>query len=147
LQSFRTNISERRRLFLLLIGDIERQLRDAYDRKFRADEATQSSLAAKLGINRSAVHRRLTGRTNMTIETLADMVWALGQEISVNISDPVTVHGQNYIQASPLLSNIASGPSPAGTTQYATGIAAPGLPVGVIQAISTGGSQVSVASS
>jgi transcriptional regulator with XRE-family HTH domain len=97
LQSFRTKIDARRQTFLVLVGEVERQLRDAYDRKFRAQEATQSSLADKLGINRSAVNRRLTGRTNMTIETLADMVWALDQSISVKISDPTELQSLNTI--------------------------------------------------
>ena len=97
MQSFRTTIDARRQTFLVLVGEIERQLREAYDRKFRAQEATQSSVANKLGINRSAVNRRLSGRTNMTIETLADMVWALDQSISVKIFDPAELHGLNTI--------------------------------------------------
>jgi hypothetical protein len=86
--SSRTRANGRRSLFLRLSAHIERQLREAYDRKFRAKEATQSSLAEKLGINRSAIHRRLTGRTNMRLDTLADMVWALDHEIDVCIYDP-----------------------------------------------------------
>jgi hypothetical protein len=85
LLSFRTKLDERRSLYLRLAGDIERQLRGAYDRLYKTGEATQSSLAAKLKVNRSVVHRRLSGRSNMRISTLADMVWALGQNISVNI--------------------------------------------------------------
>ena len=101
LQSFRTKIDARRQAFLLLIGEIERQLREAYDRKFRAGAATQSSLANKLGINRSAVNRRLTGRVNMTVETLADMVWALDQSINVRIFDPSELRGLNRVQVAP----------------------------------------------
>ena len=95
MQSFRTQLDERRRVYVLLAAEIERQLREAYDKKFRAGLATQSSLAEKLGINRSAVHHRLMGHTNMTIETIADMVWALGQAISVKIYEPEVTHGSN----------------------------------------------------
>jgi hypothetical protein len=35
------------------------------------------------------------GRTNMTIETIADMVWALDHEIKIEIFDPRAVHGLN----------------------------------------------------
>jgi hypothetical protein len=83
-------IEPRRRVFLALSGQIESQLRDAYDRMFQAGLATQSSLAQKLGVNRSAVHRRLMGHTNMTIETIADMVWALDHAITVRIFNPMT---------------------------------------------------------
>jgi hypothetical protein len=81
--------SARRQMFLKISGLIEGQLRDAYDRKFRAGELNQSSLAAKLGVNRSAVHHRLAGRTNMTIETIADMIWGLGQDIELKIFEPL----------------------------------------------------------
>jgi len=77
----------RRQTYLRLASEIESQLRDAYDRRFVAGEATQSSLAKALDIDRSAIHRRLMGHTNMTIETIADMVWALGCKIAVKISD------------------------------------------------------------
>lgn len=87
MQSFQSNLSGRRKTFLRLAGDIESQLRDAYDRRYRAGEDTQASIADKLGINRSAVHHRLTGRTNMRTETIADMVWALGCKISILITD------------------------------------------------------------
>src|SRR5260221_13135486 len=83
-------------MFLSLSGQIEGQLREAYDRKFQAGLATQSSLAAKLGVNRSAIHHRLMGHTNMTTETIADMVWALDHDIKVEIFDPSLVHGLNY---------------------------------------------------
>lgn len=85
--SFRTQISKRRQIFLLLASQVERQLRDAYDRRFQEGKETQSSLADKLGVNRSVVHRRLTGSVNMTVETIADMAWALGCGVSLNIFD------------------------------------------------------------
>jgi DNA-binding phage protein len=88
LRSFRTKITDRRRVYLSLASQIESQLREAYDLRYREKKATQAGLADKLRINRSAVHRRLTGRTNMTIETIADMVWALGHRIKVSIYDP-----------------------------------------------------------
>jgi hypothetical protein len=87
LPSFRTKVSARRAVYLALSAQVERQLREAYARKFAAGEMTQSSISDRLGINRSAVHRRLSGRTNMTLETLADMVWALDQAIEVRIGD------------------------------------------------------------
>ena len=94
LPSSRRRIDPRRRIYLSLAGQIEGQLRDAYARKHAAGLETQSSLAQKLGVNRSAVHHRLMGRTNMTIETIADMVWALGYAIRVRIYDP-TIERRN----------------------------------------------------
>jgi DNA-directed RNA polymerase subunit N (RpoN/RPB10) len=96
LQSFQTKIDPRRQIFLSLSGQIEGQLRAAYDQKFHAGEVTQAGLANQLGVNRSCVHRRLMGHTNMTIETIADMVWALGCGIKVEIYDPATVRTSNH---------------------------------------------------
>ena len=94
--SRRTN-DARRKMFLYLSGQIEGQLREAYDRMFQAGLATQSSIAKKLNVDRSAIHHRLMGHTNMTIETIADMVWALDQAIKVEILDPTTIQGNNYL--------------------------------------------------
>jgi hypothetical protein len=89
-------------MFLNLSGQIESQLREAYGRKFQAGAANQTSLAKKIGIGRSTVHRRLMGHTNMTTESIADMVWALDHAIKVEIYDPQLVHGLNYmIQSEP----------------------------------------------
>jgi hypothetical protein len=80
--------SNRRQVYLSLAGVIESKLRDAYAKRHRRGLDTQTTIANKLGVNRSAVNRRLIGRANMTIETIADMVWALGQCIDVDIFDP-----------------------------------------------------------
>jgi hypothetical protein len=75
-------------MFLKLSGQIEGQLRDAYDKRFRAGTLTQSSLGAKLDVNRSAIHHRLSGGTNMTMETIADMIWGLDHDFEFKIFDP-----------------------------------------------------------
>jgi hypothetical protein len=112
-RSFRTKVEPRRQVFLSLISEIERQLREVYDARFRAGVLTQSSIAEKLGVNRSAINRRLTGRTNMTVETLADMVWALECEIDVKIYPLESAHGRNCIShahgsASPPATSVAT---------------------------------------
>jgi hypothetical protein len=96
LPSSRRTSSARRKTFLNLSGQIEGELREAYDRKFQAGECTQTSLAKKLDVNRSAIHHRLNGHTNMTTETIADMVWAMEQAIKIEIFDPKSVRGLNY---------------------------------------------------
>jgi transcriptional regulator with XRE-family HTH domain len=99
LPSFRPKPNPRRRMFLKLAGLIESQLRDAYARRYEEGKLTQASIARELGVNRSAVHNRLSGRANMTLETIADMVWALGHDIDVKISDPAMKADTNYFVA------------------------------------------------
>lgn len=97
MRSFRINkIDPRRATYLSLTGQVESQLRDAYDKKFHANRETQATLARKLDVDRSAIHRRLTGRTNMTIRVIADMVWALGYAIKVVIYDPKEAPGNHF---------------------------------------------------
>ncbi|WP_136623896.1 helix-turn-helix domain-containing protein [Bradyrhizobium neotropicale] len=93
-----------------LSGMIEGQLRDAYAKKHEAGELNQSSLANKLGVNRSAVHHRLTGRTNMTVETIADMVWGLDHDIELKIFDP-SESKRNHRVAGQTSSSAVGGPA------------------------------------
>jgi plasmid maintenance system antidote protein VapI len=88
LPSSRRQENPRRQMFLKLSSQIEGQLREAYAKKYAAGTLNQSTLADKLGVDRSAVNRRLTGRVNMTEETIADMVWGLEHDIEVKIFDP-----------------------------------------------------------
>jgi hypothetical protein len=75
-------------MFLKLSSQIEGQLREAYARKHAAGLLNQSLLANKIGVDRSAINRRLTGKVNMTEETIAEMVWGLDHDIEVRIFDP-----------------------------------------------------------
>lgn len=88
MRSFQHKPDNRRSIFLKLAGDIEGQLRQAFAKRSEKDGLTQAALADKLGVDRSSINRRLSGASNMTIETIADMVWGLGFCIQVDIFDP-----------------------------------------------------------
>ena len=87
MRSFQKKADGRRSVFLALSGSVEGQIREAYNKLFSAGKTNQSSLAKDLNVGRSVIYRRLNGHTNMTLETVADMVWALGCQIEVKISD------------------------------------------------------------
>jgi len=87
-RSFTDRTDNRRAVYLNLVSSIEAQLREAYERRQEQGQETRADLARKLGVHRSVVTRRLTGGQNMTIESIADMVWALGHCIRVDIFDP-----------------------------------------------------------
>lgn len=94
--SFLRKIDPRRAVYLNLVGSVEAQLRDVYARLHDVGLENQASLAKKLGVGRSVINRRLTGQNNMTLETVADMVWALGASISVKIDDPLSQPATNF---------------------------------------------------
>lgn len=96
MRSFKRRPENRRSVYLKLVGDLEGQLREAYAKRHEQKRETQASIASRLGIDRSAVHRRLVGRTNMTVETIADMVWALGHCIKIEIFDPEDVMSNEH---------------------------------------------------
>jgi len=89
LPSSRRQPDARRKTLLKLSGQIEGQLRDIYARKHEAGEINQTVLAAKLGVDRSAINRRLSGRSNMTIETIADLIWGLDSDFDLKIFERV----------------------------------------------------------
>lgn len=88
--SFRPQISPRRRAFARLLGDIQQELA-----RVMADtpRVSKAEIARRLGINRSLVTRRLNGTSNMTLESLSDLAWALDQRVIVRLEDrtPATV--------------------------------------------------------
>ena len=97
MRSFRINrVSPRRATFLNLVSQVGSQLRDAYSHRYEQRAENQASIAKKLDVDRSAINRRLSGHTNMTLQSLADMVWSLGYAIKVIIFDPTTQSGRNW---------------------------------------------------
>lgn len=75
-------------MYLALAGSVESQLRSAYAARYDTGLDTQVTLADKLNVGRSVINKRLRGLLNMTIETIADMVWALGYSVEITIFDP-----------------------------------------------------------
>ena len=69
-------------------------MRQAFAEEAVSCGLTQSTLGSKIGVGRSVISRRLKGHTNITLETLADMTWALGREVDVVISKP-SARGSN----------------------------------------------------
>lgn len=98
---FQKRPDQRRRVFLNLIGEIENGLRDAYGIRHEQKRINQIKLAEKLGINRSVVHHRLTGRRNLTVRSIADLVWGLDWGVRVEFYDPETERRNAVLQTPP----------------------------------------------
>jgi hypothetical protein len=92
LRRFRTNsLDPRKTTFLSLTSQVEGQLRDAYAIRNDAGLENQVTLAKKIGVGRSAINKLLGGHRNLTLKTIADIVWALGYRVRVLIYDPSEV--------------------------------------------------------
>lgn len=72
----------------------ERLILNATEKVYEALDCanvSKKSLAEKLGISKSEVGQRLSGRRNLTIRSLASMLHALGYEATIGIR-PLTEH-------------------------------------------------------
>ena len=117
MRSFRKKIDPKHEAYLALVGSIESQLRDAYARLNDAGLLNQTTLGEKLNVGRSVINRRLAGGTNMTIETVAHMCWAMSLGIDVKIFDEqAATHSNSRIGHRPPELQI---PAPAASSAHA----------------------------
>jgi transcriptional regulator with XRE-family HTH domain len=61
----------------------------------KRDGLTQHALAQRLGVNRSVINRQLSGESNLTLRSLADIAWAMDMELSFELRHPEKAPGRN----------------------------------------------------
>jgi len=74
-------------MYLGLTQMVESQIREAYTAKYERGEATLDSVAAKIGIGKAALKRRLNGLVDLKLGDISDLVWALGLQVRLTIAD------------------------------------------------------------
>ena len=97
--SFRSKIDKRRQTYIRLLGEIAHALNKALDEEHAQRGLTQADIARMLGKQKSFVSRKLSGDTNMTLETLADLAYALDRPVRVSLPSRVPAVGQNFSQS------------------------------------------------
>lgn len=60
--------------FVALVG---RRLQAAFTNRVKSMKLTKQAIASELGVNRSQIHRWLSGYSNLTLESVALLVWAM----------------------------------------------------------------------
>src|SRR5262245_52373646 len=103
---FRFDINARSRFGGRLIGRIRRELLRAVMEE-KAASMTQQELACRLKAHRSDVNRQLSGEAEITLRSLADLAWALGREVNLELRRPGSSAGQNV---APVTSTIGHQP-------------------------------------
>jgi hypothetical protein len=83
--SFSLKSDPRRRTYVRLIGEIQRALNSALEEEDAKRGLTQRNIADTLGKNKSVVSRLLSGKKNMTLESLADLAYALNRPVKVSL--------------------------------------------------------------
>lgn len=84
--SYQMKISPRRAKAARFIGVVHRAIQNAFEKS----GMKQQELAVKLGVDRSTVNKRLLGRDNLTLRTIADFAWALDCDIVFRLENPDT---------------------------------------------------------
>ncbi len=92
---FHFDIGERARHAGRFIGRVRRELLRALSERKREAGFTQQGLARKLDTERALINRQLSGETNLTLRSLADLAWAMDMEISFELKKPAARAGQN----------------------------------------------------
>ncbi len=85
--SFNLKSDPRRRTFVRLIGDIRHALNEALAEEYARRKLTKADIAKALKTNKSFVTRKLSGESNMTLATLADLAYALDRTIKITLPD------------------------------------------------------------
>ena len=110
-----------------LLDDYYTSLHDAYNalhNTFEETGLTQDELAARLGIDKSLVSKRLNGSENLTLKTMSYMGSAMGRYLLVSYIPYDQVGITNYFTTTPLHTNTSTVVvnSTSAATNIATGI-------------------------
>lgn len=84
--SFKFDISDKDRASARFIGNVHRSLAAEIARAGREDGLTQKQISDKLETNKSKISRLISGRTNITLRTIAEICWAIGLEPKMVLS-------------------------------------------------------------
>ena len=81
MRSSSLKLDPRRRTYVRMISEI----RHALNAALLEENLKQGDLADRLGCDKSFVSRKLAGTGNMTLETLADLAYALNRPVKVTL--------------------------------------------------------------
>lgn len=93
--SFHFDIGARARNAGRFIGRVRGELLRALSERKSEGGLSQEALARKLDTERSLINRQLSGESNLTLRSLADLAWAMDLEISFELKKPAADAGQN----------------------------------------------------
>lgn len=93
--SFHYNIGSRAQRAGRFIARVRSELLRVLSEKKSRNGLTQQALAERLGVDRSQINRQLSGESNLTLRTLADLAWAMDMELSFELREQRACFGQN----------------------------------------------------
>lgn len=99
--SYQMHLTPRKRKVARFVSQVYGQIQQAFTDAAREEGMTQRKLAEKLGVDKSVLHRRLTGEANLTLRSIADLAWALDADLEFAVrrrkkNDPTRNHVSSY---------------------------------------------------
>lgn len=120
-----SSLDARKRTYVRLIGEIQHALHQALVEEFEKRQLTRTGMAEALNTDKSFVTRKLNGTSNMTLETLADLAYALDRAVRVQLVSRTPAPGANFarqpIAKSMPSAAITPAPAPGFRIQTSTG--------------------------
>lgn len=90
-------LTPRRRTYVRLIGEIRHVLNQTLTEEHTARGLTKADIARALGKDKSFVTKKLSGTSNMTLETLADLAFAMNRPVRVAMPSRDQAYGSNQL--------------------------------------------------
>lgn len=111
--SFKSRIDKRRQTYIRMLSAIAHALNQALEEEHAQRGLTQADIARTLKKQKSFISRKLSGDTNMTLETLADLAYALDRPVHVSLPSRHPAAGSNYFHRIGIGDGQASAATPA----------------------------------
>jgi predicted transcriptional regulator len=100
MQSFQFEIDEQSACAARFISRVRRELVDAFLSEKNERGLTQNEIAERLGVNASMISRQLSGETNLTLRSVAELAWAMGYgDIAFKLQKAERDDRRNYASA------------------------------------------------
>lgn len=116
MKSSSLSLGKRRRTYVRMLSEIQHALLEALDEENRDRGLTRAEIARILGKNKSFVTRKLSGDTNMTLESLADIAFALDRPVKISLPSRKAAIGSNRIEPTTSVPPTKSADDPAPCT-------------------------------
>lgn len=78
------------------VADVGRALQEALVARKGIEHLSQKEIAERLGVNRSAVNRCFSGYRNLSLETLAELCWAMDVEPTLHLEQLLAKDNGNF---------------------------------------------------
>lgn len=87
MKSSNLHISKRRRTFSRFLGQIQHALNQALDEEHVKRGLTRAEMASSIRRDKAFITKKLTGVSNMNLETLSDLAFSLDRDIRISLPE------------------------------------------------------------